>query len=202
MDRQGRQFALASGFGLFVIGLAVMARGGTSLTPRPGATLRGPRAAVHEELERREALVPYGRPDHDYWRAHLDVVTEELAQGHIDSAVRAWHDAYGAALQSRSWQSMIAVGDTFMAIGRASHSVRGARMNAREAYLAALIRARRDQSVEGALRSAQAFREIEDNALADQCLYIAGQLAMGDPDAEQRVQRTRQHWATPHYAEY
>ena len=163
------------------------------------AALSGARAAVHGELERLESVVPAGRArDDGAWRAHLDAVEKELEHGHIDVAVRVWHDAYGAALKSRSWESMIAVGDAFRAIGRASGTVRGARMNAREAYLIALIRARRDRSVDGALRSAEAFRELDDLALVEQCLHIAAQLAAGDEQAQQRVRETRQRWAAQH----
>jgi hypothetical protein len=128
------------------------------------------------------------------WRAHLDVVEKELEHGHVDVAVRVWHDAYGAALESRSWESMIAVGDAFMAIGRASGTLRGARMNAQQAYVTALIRARRDRSVDGALRSADAFRELDDRAIVEQCLHIAAQLAAGDEHAQQRVREARQRW--------
>jgi hypothetical protein len=92
------------------------------------------------------------------WKTHLHLVETELASGHVDVAVRAWHDAYGAALESRGWESMIAVGDAFMKIGHAAGTPNGARMNAREAYLTALIRARRTHSVDGALRSGRRSR--------------------------------------------
>ena len=92
---------------------------------------------------------------------------------------------------------MIAVGDAFMAIGRTSGAVRGARLNAREAYLTALIRARRDRSVDGVLRGAEAFRGLDDRAVAEQCLHIAAQLAAGDEPAQQRVQEARRRWTAP-----
>jgi hypothetical protein len=112
----------------------------------------------------------------------------------VDVAVRAWQGAYGAALASRSWESMIAVGDAFMEIGRASGIARGARMNAREAYLTALIRARRDRSVDGAIRSAEALRELGDRAVVEQGLHIAAQLAAGDEQAQQKVREARRRW--------
>jgi hypothetical protein len=151
---------------------------------------------VHAELERRDSLVPAGRATDDgLWRAHLNIVEKELEQGHIDVAVRVWQDAYGAALESRSWESMIAVGDAFRAIARASGVPSGARMNAREAYMTALIRARRDRSVDGALRSAEAFRELDDRAVVEQCLHIAALLAAADEQAQQKVREARQRWA-------
>jgi hypothetical protein len=149
---------------------------------------------VHSELERLESFVPAGQDrDDGLWRAYLDLVEKELEHGHLDVAVRIWQDAYGAALGSGSWESMIAVGDAFVAIGRASGSPAGARMNAREAYLTALIRARRDRSVDGALRTAEAFRQIDDRAVVEQCFHVAAQLAAGDEHALQRVREARQH---------
>lgn len=184
--------------GLAAVVVGIQTHGGSLTVPAPErAVLRGARAAVHGELERLESLMPAERARDDrLWRAYLGVVDRELEAGHVDAAVRVWHDAYGAALASGSWESMIAVGDAFMAIGRASGSPGGARMNAREAYLSALIRARRARSVEGAIRSAEAFRELDDRAVSEQCLHIAAQLATGDEGAQQRVSEARQRGAT------
>jgi hypothetical protein len=140
-----------------------------------------------------------GRPivpsrDGGVWTAHLRVVEAELARGHVDAAVRVWHDAHGAALESRSWESMIAVGDAFMKIGHAAGTPGGARMNARDAYLTALIRARRNGSVDGAIRSAEAFRRLGARAIVEQCLHIAAQLAAGDDRAQQKVREARERW--------
>jgi hypothetical protein len=193
-----RHLVLAGGLvGFCVIALGILTRGEGLTVPRAERTaLTGPRAAVHEELERLESVMPVGRSrDDGLWRTYLAVVEQELEHGHIDVAVRVWQDAYGAALESRSWESMIAVGDAFMAIGRASGTARGARLNAREAYLAALIRARRDRSVDGVLRTAEAFGGLDDRAVAEQCLHIAAQLAAGDEPAQRRVQEARRRWA-------
>ncbi len=161
-----RRLAVAAGLlGLSAV-VGILTRGESLMVPRPEeGALRGARAVVHGELE----------------------------HGHVDVAVRVWHDAYGAALESGNWESMIAVGDAFMAIGRASGTPAGARMNAREAYLTALIRARRDRSVDGALRSAEAFRQLNDHAVVEQCLHIAAQLAAGDEQAQEKVREARQH---------
>ena len=185
-----RDLVLMGGLlGLCCMAVGFLTRGGSQ------TVLEG--AAVPGERERPERVVPPWQAAEDSWRAHLDIVEKELEQGRVDAAVRVWHDAYGAAAQSRSWQSMIAVGDAFMAIGRASGSVRGARLNAREAYLTALIRARRDRSVDGALRSVQAFRELDEPSIAEQCLRIAAQLAAGDEQAQHKVWRVRQDWSAP-----
>jgi hypothetical protein len=183
--------------GLCAIAIGTGTYGGRLIAPNPEhAALSGARAGVHGELERRETLAPAGRSQDDgVWTAHLRVVDTQLAGGHVDVAVRVWQDAYGAALESRSWESMIAVGDAFMRIGHAAGTPGGARMNARDAYVIALIRARRNRSVEGALRSAEAFRELGDRALVEQCLHIAAQLATGDDHAQQRVREARERWA-------
>jgi hypothetical protein len=185
--------------GLCAIAIGIVMHGGGLLVPNPEhAALLGARAAVHEQVERRETPVPAGwHQDDGVWTAHLRVVETELAGGRVDVAVRVWHDAYGAALESRSWESMIAVGDAFMRIGHAAGTPGGARMNARDAYLIALIRARRHRSVDGALRSAEAFRELGDRAIVEQCLHIAAQLAAGDDHAQQRVREARERWAAP-----
>jgi hypothetical protein len=189
---------VAAGF-VGVCGVGLLAQGGALTVPLPErATFTGPRAAAHAELERLESAIPAGRSrDDGLWTAHLRVVDAELASGHVDAAVRAWHDAYGAALGSRSWESMIAVGDAFMKIGRAASTPSGAHMNARDAYLTALIRARRDHSVDGAIRSAEAFAGLGDRAIVEQSLFIAAQLARGDEQAQQRVTEARVRWAGP-----
>jgi len=182
-----------------VIGLGAAAVG--ALTgediPKPPrsepAALSGGRAAMHGELERLESVVPAGRTDNDgLWRGYLEDFERQREEGHPELAVRTLHDAYGAALQSRHWQVMIAVGDAFMVVGRAPGNAAGARVDARQAYLTALIRARRAHSVEGALRSAEAFERLGERDAVDQCLHIAGLLAAGDETAQQRVREARQ----------
>jgi len=189
---------LAWAAGLLALGAAglVIYSGGLTV-PRPGrAALTGSRAAMHGELERLESATPAGRPGDDRpWRAYLDALEKEREHGRLDVAIRVLSDAYGAALASRSWEGMIAVGDAILATERAPGNAAGARMNARQAYLTALIRARRDRSVEGALRSAAAFRALGDRDAVEQCLHVAALLATRDAPATQRVHEARQRWA-------
>jgi hypothetical protein len=196
--RAKRHVAVVAGFlGLCAIAVGIVTHAGCLTIRDPEhAALSGARAGVHGELERLEAFVPVGRIQNaGVWAAHLQVLDTELARGRVDVAVRVWHDAYGAALESRSWEGMIAVGDAFMRIGHAAGMPGGAHMNARDAYLTALIRARRSGSVDGALRSAEAFRELGDGLIVEHCLHIAAQLAAGDDQAQQRVREARQRWA-------
>jgi hypothetical protein len=113
------------------------------------------------------------------WKAHVVAVDRALAQHDVSAAVGAWHDAYGAALASRGWEGMIAVGDAFLRIGAEAGTPRGSRPNARQAYLNALIRAHRDGSPDGMRRTAEAFEALGDHAVATQCLRVAGELAAG-----------------------
>src|SRR5258705_58648 len=73
------------------------------------------------------------------WRAHVGTIEQALARHDVSAAVRAWHDAYGAALASRGWEGMIAVGDAFLRIGTEAGTVNGSRTQPRQASLAALI---------------------------------------------------------------
>ena len=150
-----------------------------------------------ERVAPQGSAAPRRTRDEDLWRAHLDVVEKELARGHIDVAVRVWHDAQGAALASRTWESMVALGDSWMAIGRAAGTPRGSRERAREAYTTALIWARRSRSVDGVLGSAEGFRRLDEHVFAEQSLRIAEQVADGDGSALQRVREVRQRWAAP-----
>lgn len=137
---------------------------------------------------------PYPRPADRAWADHLRVVESEIARGHVDTAVRAWHDLNATALAGGGWEGMIAAGDAFVAIGRAASAQNGARANAREAYVTALVRARRAGSVEGALRAAEAFRALGDDAIAEGALHVATQLAGPDEDARQRIREARERW--------
>jgi hypothetical protein len=176
-------------------------RGAPPIPNPERAPLTGARTAVHAERDRLDRVLPAGRARDDTpWKAHVRLVETELASGHVDAAVGAWQDAYAAALASRSWESIPALGDAFMRIGYAAGTPGRARMNARDAYFAALIRARRGYSVDGALRSADAFAELGDGAVVAQGLYIAAQLAAGDEQAQKWVSEARQHWAGMHTA--
>jgi len=111
------------------------------------------------------------------WQTHVVTVDRALAQHDVSAAVAAWHDAYGAALASRGWEGMLAVGDAFLRIGTEAGTVSGARANARQAYLNALIRAHRDGSIAGMRRTAAAFEALGDHAVATQCRRVADELA-------------------------
>ncbi len=135
---------------------------------------------VQADLTPRETRRPALRAQFDpLWKAHVVAVDRALAQHDVSAAVGAWHDAYGAALASRGWEGMIAVGDAFLRIGAEARTPSGSRPNARQAYLNALIRAHRDGSPDGMRRTAEAFAALGDHAVATQCLRVANELAAG-----------------------
>jgi hypothetical protein len=117
------------------------------------------------------------------WAQHLHRVDEALRRNNVSAADRAWHDAYVAALGSRHWEGMLAVGDAARRIGDRSNTRLAAGAKARQAYLGALFRARDDRSREGLLHVAHAFAALGDTAFAIHCLRIAEPLTAADPDA-------------------
>jgi len=110
------------------------------------------------------------------WKDYLDVVDEALMRGDISDAVRSWQDAYSVALASRRWEALLAAGGVFVRIGDVSGRPDGARPNARYAYMAALVQAARQRSVDGVRAIGRAFAAIGDPEVAAYCERIAAEL--------------------------
>lgn len=127
-----------------------------------------------ERADRAKRVRPVSQPT---WETHLGSVNDALQNGDLSTAVHAWHDAYGAALGSRSWEAMVAAGDAVVRIGEAAGDVHRAHDNAAEAYRVAFLRARKAGSADGLLRVAAGFRSIGDLVLAEQSTQVARQLA-------------------------
>lgn len=127
------------------------------------------------------------------WAGHLREVDEALATRNVSAAELAWHKAYVAALGARGWMGMVEVGDAYLRIGEVAKGRKVAQAKAREAYLSALFRARSERSVEGVLRTAEAFSALGDREVVEQCLRIAEGLAVRsqDPGARSRVRALR-----------
>jgi 5-carboxymethyl-2-hydroxymuconate isomerase len=101
------------------------------------------------------------------------MVDAALAQQDVSTAQRAWREAHAAALRTRAWRPLVEVGDAVIRIGRVDGYRPAYAAQAREAYMAALVRARAGRSVEGVLRVAESFAALGDHHLVDQCLAIA-----------------------------
>jgi len=130
------------------------------------------------------------RPDEagtGVWTAPLRRMDEALAAGDIRLAERAWHDAYGQALGSRRWEGMVEAGDAAFRIRAVARAQRLAVPTARQAYLTAFVRARGQGSVDGVLRTAEAFARLGDEEVVEQALQVARDLGDVHPEAEARV---------------
>jgi hypothetical protein len=131
------------------------------------------------------------------WKARLQGIDDALARNDVAGAEGFWREAYAAALKSRHWEGMVAVGDAYRRIGARAGFRAIAHAKARETYLAALFRARSQGSVDGVLRAAQGFTDLGDHAVVEQCLGVARSVAAQskDPHAGERVRMFAERWA-------
>jgi hypothetical protein len=113
---------------------------------------------------------------------------EAVAQRNVTAALRAWQDAYRAAVARGRWEQLVEAADAYRQIGEAVDSRERFDAKAREIYLAALFRARRQDSLDGVLRVAEAFAELGDRDVVERCVRIAERLAGQDADAKADVQ--------------
>jgi hypothetical protein len=131
------------------------------------------------------------------WAVALECADTALDEGSPTDALAAWREANAAALRSGQWEGMIAVGDAARRLAAREGFPRPDLALARQAYLTALYRARRDHSVEGALRAAVAFAELGDREVLTQALRIAEKQAGHDPVKRARVRAMANRWMTP-----
>src|SRR5258708_27670849 len=107
------------------------------------------------------------------WAAEIQAMDAALARGDATTAQAAWREAYAAAHTGRGWPGMVAVGDAAIRLGRATGTVAVAESRARRVYLTALFRARRHDSLDGALAAGEAFGTPGDPEGAEQGLPVA-----------------------------
>ena len=131
------------------------------------------------------------------WKVQLHGVDDALKRNDLASAEMLWSKAYAAALKSRHWEGMIAVGDAYRRLGAHGGFRETAAAKARETYLAAFFRARSEGSLEGVLQAARGFAELGDHAVVERCLHVARSVAAQtrDPRAEERVRDFAHRWA-------
>jgi hypothetical protein len=120
------------------------------------------------------------------WSRHLQAVDHALGQGDVAGARRAWENAHLAAVESLSWQGLIATGRAWLRIGGASTARPAAEPTARRAYFAALYRACRENSFDGILRAAEAFADLGDREVVEECLGLA-ELQVDGEEARRRL---------------
>jgi hypothetical protein len=131
------------------------------------------------------------------WYASLTKMDEAIARGDIPGAAAQWREAHRHARGGRQWEPLIDVGDGYRRLGRAAGAERAAEAQARDAYLGGLLRARQLESLEGVLRAAEAFAELGDREVVEQCMRVARGLAAraADPVTVEQVKRFADRWA-------
>jgi hypothetical protein len=98
------------------------------------------------------------------WSHDIHDVDEALTRHDVRTALFAWHKAYAAALASRHWDGLLAVGDAYLRIGEAAEYRRAFVPQARASYLLALERAHRASSIDGVIRAGEALGGLGDHA--------------------------------------
>jgi len=139
--------------------------GGTTLVGS-GAALRGQAADMHAALMRLEDRVPAGTLHDTQWKVFIAEVDRAVAAGDRSAAAYQWRHAYALALGTHGWEPLLEVGNAALRVDAMSPERRADHRNAREAYMAALLRARRAASAEGTEAVAEGFAGIGDGETA------------------------------------
>jgi len=131
------------------------------------------------------------------WTPAIRAVDDALAAGDVTTAVQTWSEAYSIAARSRRWEGLMAVGDARIRIDHTAGRGKVSVAKARESYLAALVRARQEGSLEGVLQAAEAFDALGDAEVATEALRIAEAVAGRDPGSAvlARLAALRESWS-------
>ena len=124
------------------------------------------------------------------WTEHIRAMDQALAQNDPGESVRAWRQAYSAALSHPGWLGMLAVAAASLRLGVFPGLSRGAAARARETYWIAFFRARQQRSLNGVLHAAEAFGMLGDLSTVEQCMRVAEGLSSLAGDASE-VERLR-----------
>jgi hypothetical protein len=143
------------------------------------------------------ASVPTTAPAPLGWSVRLERADEALRDGDVAQALNWWREARMEALRTGGWEGMIQVGDASRRIGARGGFRRDGDALARDAYLTALLRARREHSVDGVLRAALAFGEMGDREVFAHAIRIAERQAAQDPRARDHVRAVAERWQRP-----
>jgi hypothetical protein len=132
------------------------------------------------------------------WHLHLQKLERALATKDVSAAEVAWQEAYLEAIGSRRWEGLIEVGDAYLRIAELTGGRRNAQSKARRLYLAALFRARNQESWDGIARATEAFAVLGDREMAEQGIRMAERLAAQGREAEpsDRVREFKERLAT------
>ncbi len=97
------------------------------------------------------------------WTAHIQAMDQAVAENDPGEAVRAWRQAYSAALSHPGWLGLLTVAAASLRLGAFPGLARGAAARARETYWIAFFRARQQRSLNGVLHAAEAFGVLGDS---------------------------------------
>ena len=129
------------------------------------------------------------------WAAHIREVNEALGEKNVGVAERAWQEAYLAALGGRGWEGLLAVGDAARRIAAVAGPRSGPEAKVLQTYLLALVRARQQRSLDGVLRTSEAFASLGDREVVAFCIRIAESLTAEAHDARARSRlRALKEW--------
>lgn len=174
----GRFPILGAGLGLYLIGLGLLV---VAMLNQHDEALRKFRTYLVEP----DLKPPVHREANDApWTGSIRQADAALAQKRVGEAEQAWLSAFAAALKSGRWEGMVETGDMYLRLGGlAGMPSAPVAAKAQQIYFAALFRARRQGSVDGVLRTAEAFAALGDRGRAEHALRIAEALVADGRDA-------------------
>ena len=103
------------------------------------------------------------------WKEYIRAMDQALEKTNATAAVRAWRNAYAAALGTPGWRGLVEVAAASLRIGAIPGFANASEALARETYRTALFRARQQGSLNGDASEAARVRELAGN-LADRYL--------------------------------
>lgn len=123
------------------------------------------------------------------WTEYIRAMDQALDEMNATAAVRAWRNAYAAALGMPGWRGLVEVAAASLRIGTIPGFGKASEARARETYWTALFRARQQGSLNGVLDAAEAFGALGDRTMVEQCVRVAESLAAlnGDPSGGERI---------------
>ena len=107
------------------------------------------------------------------WSGHFRAVDCTLGQCDVNGTRRVWENAHLAADEGLGWEALIEAGRACLRVDGATGGPPAAQPAARRAYFAALYRACRENSFEGILSTAEAFADLGDREVVEECLGLA-----------------------------
>jgi hypothetical protein len=120
--------------------------------------------------------------------AALSPLAATLTDASAQRALQDWQEAHRRVMAKGVAEELVEAGDVLRRLGEAHGTPASFDDQAREIYDTALLRARRQESLHGVLRVAEAFAELGDRAAVARALGIARNLAAHDPEGRADVQ--------------